>query len=267
MPISRVPAGEREAALLGSYREDATQTALVLLFREGLRPSADDMARLLDASDSGLSARISHRPEPSAGWLELLASGLTFDLQGLAPAAPMPHSPAVHLYGFGTSPANEVPLEAVTLDAAGHVSAGAALGPVLRTLFQIAANLAIWLPVEAVLWGAAGTMMEPRYFSSTVFNWLSGGAFPALGLTALVPASDGSVTSTGLSHFIGQDMQLEGLKGETQAEAVKLAIRMVDYLVRHGPLTQPHSIGEGAGALLAEPSMTGKRVWIWRAKA
>src|SRR3546814_754178 len=225
----------------------------MLLFREGSRPAADDIARLLDAPDSGMPARISHRPEPSAGWLELLASGLTFDLRGLSPAAPAPYDPAPHAYGFGAAP-TDVSLEAVALAASGHIAAGAALGPVLRMLFHLAANLAIRLPVEAVLWCPAETLMEPRYFSGTVFNWLSGGAFPALGLTALVSASDGSVVSTGLSYFIGQEMQMEGLKGEAPAESVKLAIRLVDYLVRHGPLTEPRAIEQEGGVLLAEPS-------------
>ncbi|MEJ2410358.1 MAG: hypothetical protein P8Y48_13855 [Novosphingobium sp.] len=185
---------------------------------------------------------------------------------GLSPAAPEPYDPAPHVYGFPAALA-ERSFEAVTLAASGHVAAGRTLAPVSRTLLQIAANLAIRLPVEAVLWGPAGTMTEPRYFASTVFNWLSGGAFPALGLTALVPACDGSVASIGLSYFIGQEMQLEGRKGEAQAEAVKLAIRLVDYLVRHGPLVEPSAIEQEAGVLQAEPSTVGKRVWIWRAQA
>lgn len=260
------PLAAETPELPSSQTGNAGNAALMLLFREGARPAADDIARLLDAADSGMSARISHRPEPSAGWLELLARGLTFDLRGLSPAMPVPHEPARHAYGFGAVSADG-PLEAVALVASGHIAAGAALGPVLRTMFKLAANLAIRLPVEAVLWRPAGTVMEPSYFSRAVLNWLAGGAFPALGLTALMPASDGSVASSGLSHFIGQEMQLEGLPGEAQAESVKLAIRLVDYLVRHGPLTEPHTITQDPGVLLAEPSSVGKRVWVWRAQA
>ncbi|MCJ2177585.1 hypothetical protein [Novosphingobium album (ex Hu et al. 2023)] len=247
-----------------SQAGDAGQAALMLLFGADSRPAAADIARLLDAPDAGMAVRISHQPDPSEGWLELLASGLTFDLRGLSPAAPVPHDPVPHAYGFeGALPDGQ--MEGVGLVAAGHIAAGAVLGPVLRTMFQLAANLAIRLPVQAVLWLPAGTVMEPRYFSGAVFNWLAGGAFPALGLTALTPASDGTVTSTGLSHFIGQEMQLEAMEGEARVDSVKLAIRLVDYLVRHGPLTEPHTITQAAGELLAEPSSVGKRVWVWRA--
>lgn len=238
----------------------------MLLFPAGARPTVDDIVRLLDAPESGMAVRISHRPPAEEGWLELLASGLTFDLRGLSPSAAVPHEPMPHAYGFPETRTEEA-LEALSLVPSGHIAAGASLGPVLRTMLQLAANLANRLEAGAVQWRPAGTVMEPRYFSGAVFNWLTGGAFPALGLTALTPASDGSVASTGLSHFIGQEMQLEGRAGEASNESVKLAIRLVDYLVRHGPLNENHEIPTDAGILLAEPSRVGKRVWIWRAQS
>lgn len=247
--------------------QGATQKAgLLLLFSAGSRPTAGEISHLLASPESGIPARIGCRPEPAEGWLEILASGLTFDLRGLSPAPPVRDDAARHAYGFDNMPPGGG-LEAVELAASGHIVSGSRLQPVIRTMVNLAADLALRLPVAAVAWQPAQTLMEPRYFSRIAFNWLSGGAFPVLGLTALVPAGDGSITSTGLSHFIGQEMQLEGRDGEPQAESVKLAIRLVDYLIRHGPLTAPQTIELGKGSLLAEPSKAGKRVCIWRGES
>ncbi|WP_255406225.1 hypothetical protein [Novosphingobium sp. CF614] len=252
--------------LPGSKEQDARRAGLSLLFAAGGRPTVDDIAHLLDSPQSGIPARVSHRPAEAEGWAEILVSGLTFDLRGLSPADPARFDAALHAYGFEGSPPGDE-LEAVELVPSGHIAAGAGLRPVVRTLVSLAANLALRLPMAAVAWYPARTVMEPRYFSRTAFNWLSGGAFPALGLTALVPADDGSIASAGLSHFIGQELRLEGREGETRAEAVKLAIRVVDYLMRQGPLTEPQVIEGGEGGLLAEPSQVGNLVWVWRKRA
>lgn len=237
---------------------------LALLFRPGERPTQQDIVRLVDTMrGTGLLARVSFRPEQDAGWLELLASGLTFDLRGLAPADAGNGVEIGQAFGFEEAQATPG-FEAVDLVPSGHIVAGAGLGPVLRIMTGLAANLALHLPVAAVSWRPARTLMEPRYFSRLVLNWLGGGAFPALGLTALVRGEDGSVASRGLSHFIGQEIQLEGRPGEDPADAVKLAVRVVDHLVRYGRISEPLRIGTGADALLAEPSRLGGLVLIWR---
>ncbi|MFD2136398.1 hypothetical protein ACFSLT_16960 [Novosphingobium resinovorum] len=106
-------------------------------------------------------------------------------------------------------------------------------------MMGLAANLALELPVRAVGWAPAQTWMEPRYFCRSVLNWLGGGAFPALGLTALLQAEDGSLASRGLAHFTGQEVQLEGRRGEAAADTVKLAVRVIDQLVRRGASWNP----------------------------
>ncbi|MGE4303980.1 MAG: hypothetical protein AB7E24_08080 [Novosphingobium sp.] len=242
------------------------RAGILILFAKGTRPDLVDVASLLDKADSGIPAHVTHRPDPAEGWLEVLASGLTFDLRGLSPSAPFPCDAMPHVYGFEEGQALD-DLEAVQLVASGHIAAGAGLQPVVRMLVNLAANLVLNLPATAVAWPPARTMMEPRYFSRTAFNWLSGGVFPALGLTALETGANGSVTSAGLAHFIGQELQLEARDGESRVDAVKLAIRLVDYLVRQGPLIDRQTIDLGEGPLLAEPSPVGKRVWIWREEA
>ncbi|EIZ79548.1 hypothetical protein WSK_1884 [Novosphingobium sp. Rr 2-17] len=246
-------------------RQVETRAAGVsLLFPAGSRPTQDRLAQLLASSgETGFAARISHRPRDDLGWLELLVSGLTFDIAGLAPGKGDELVEGEHRYGFDDAPPPTAP-EAITLVPSGHISAGATLDPVLRAMAGLAANLALNLPVAAVQWHSARTVMEPRYFARVVLNWLAGGAFPALGLTALVPAPDGSITSDGLAHFTGQEIQLQGRAGEARADTVKLAIRLVDHFVQVGRITHSQTIEAGDHRLVAEPSQVSKRVLIWR---
>lgn len=268
MPIRpRNPFEPEHQALPDHPKQDDLRAAgLSLLFRPGARPTAQDIARLVDeARKTGLSARISHLAADGEGWLELLASGLTFDLRGLAPAAPAPVMTDQQSFGFGPDRDDCEACEAVEMVPSGHIVAGAALQPVLRTMMGLAANLVLQLPgVEGIAWHPAGTVMEPRYFSRLVLAWLGGGAFPALGLTSLHRAADGSVASRGLAHFIGQEVQLEGRAGEDVTETMKLAVRVVDHLVRHGRIAKPERIGSAEDGLLAEPSQVGGLVLVWR---
>lgn len=254
-----------------SEHTDIAERGLSLLFAPGDRPRPDDLDCALGKADSGgLAARISHRAPAEQGWIEILASGLTFDLMGLAPAAAVPALPpaiaVAHVYGFEAGLGDDT-LEAATLVPSAHISAGAALAPVVRTMMGLAANLVLNLPVVAVAWHPAGTLIEPHYFVRIVMNWLAGGAFPALGLTALDLAEDGCVSSQGLAHFIGQEVRIEGRAGQAPAEAMKLAIRVVDFLSRQGPLRKACTIagdtGGGGAGMIAEPSQYGKLVWVW----
>ncbi|GGZ10392.1 hypothetical protein [Novosphingobium colocasiae] len=242
---------------------DIPEAGLSLLFAAGERPDAAQMAGVLaQAGDAGMGAAITHVSPPSEGWAEILVSGLAFDLSGLQPAPAAPARPFDHAYGF----AADVPdglREAVLLVPSGHISAGAALAPVVRAMVGLAANLVLNLPVVAVQWHPARTVIEPRTFVRIIMNWLSGGAFPALGLTALTRAEDGSVASSGLAYFTGQEVRIEGRSDEAPADAIKQAIRVVDFLARIGPLDRPCPV-EGMPGLIAEPSQYGKLVWVWR---
>jgi hypothetical protein len=240
-------------------------SGLSLLFAAGQRPSADEVERLLAAPDNSLlGARVSHRARDDDGWLELLASGLTFDLTGLAPAASSEILQPRHCFGVAAD-LNDGALEAVTLLPSTHIASGKAMMPVVKTMAGLVANLALHLTAKAVCWHPAATWMDPNYFARVVLNWQSGGAFPALGLTAIEQADDGSVMSSGLSYFIGQEIQLEAAPGETAADTVKLAMRVIDYMIIHGPLKAPRRLEGASGqTLMAEPSQYGQVVWVWR---
>lgn len=237
-----------------------------LLFAPGARPDAGAVAALLaaPAGEQVQPARISHRGDAVEGRLELLASGLTFDLSGLSPASPALLPPVSHLYGLDTAVAGSA-LEAITLAPGEHVAAGRALVPVVRVMAGLAARLAGLSGVAAIAWQPARTWVEPAFFARVVAAWLAGGAFPALGLTALDRTADGGVESTGLAWFTGQEMRLEPLAGEEAAATVKIAMRLIDALVAHGRLAGPQSFaGPDGSLLLAEPDPGGSLVRVWR---
>lgn len=249
---------------VGGQRHKSYASGISLLFENGQRPSILDIERLLsDQGPSAMPLRISHKSAAAEGWVELLSNGLTFDLGGLLPAEPKAWPEPQHLFGFERPPVC-ASLEALHLVQGPHLGSGMAMPPVVRTMAGIAANLSNALPVKGLLWQPAMTLMEPKYFSGMILNWLNGGAFPALGLTALSVAGDGSVSSAGLDYFIGQDVQVQARPDEKQADTVKLAVRVIDYLVRNGPISEPLEIRASSEVVIAEPSKYGNAIRVWR---
>ncbi|HKT85899.1 MAG TPA: hypothetical protein VJQ77_07435 [Novosphingobium sp.] len=248
----------------GARPSGSERPGVSLLFARGARPTEPVLEGLFESLElSGSAARVSRRAGDGEAWLEVLAGGLAFDLRGIAPGTPAADRHAFHHYGFADGLPDE-PLEAIELVPGPHVAAGGGLMPVVQALAGLAANLALNLPVAAVAWHSAEIWLEPRYFSRTVLNWLAGGAFPAPGLVALVPASDDGISSKGLAHFTGQEIQLAAAAGEAEADTMKLAARAVDHLVRRDKLTRAEEISGTGVPLLAEPSQFSNLVWIWR---
>jgi hypothetical protein len=209
-------------------------------------------------------ASVSHRPSDDHGWLELLASGLTFDLRGLAPGVAAPMPPVGHVYGLPADIAR-FDFEAILLVPDQHIAAGANLMPVIRTLVELSANLALQLPITAICWNPAQSWMEPKYFNRIVANWLSGGAFPVLGLTGVHRRPDGVIESSGLAYFTGQELCVPERDGEPGSETVKLAARLIDHLVQHGRLDKTETlIGPGGEQLVTQPTADGRHISVSR---
>ena len=247
---------------------------LSLLFAKGARPLP---ARVAALGGSAGFAMADHSAR-DAGRAELLASGLNFDLAGLAPAAAA--AVPAHRHAFGLD-GPELPqdIEAVRLASSSHRdqkarggAQGAAQGDqddgvltVVRAMTGIAAALAELGGVRAVCWHPAGTCIETALFIRMIRAWLAGRAFPSLGLTAVTRGDDGSVHSDGLAFFIGQELWLEAGADETPAEAAGLAARLIHNLVEEGPV---HSatvlIGSDGEQFDADPSFDGRTLRIWR---
>ena len=263
MPPRRIGGMRLSSRRVGPLQSNS---GISLIFAAGARPTASDIERFMAGQTaSGQAGRISFRPPDDHGWLEILASGLTYDLRGLAPGSGAPLPPAEHRYGLPAE-IEQRELEPISLAPGAHITAGGPLMPVVRILLGLAAGFALEMPIAAICWNPAATWMEPKYFGRIVVNWLSGGAFPALGLTGLCSRADGGIESSGLAYFTGQEVCLPGPVGRAGPEAAKLAGRVIDHLVRHGPIDRCESIaGPGGENLLLEPSADGRHVLVARA--
>lgn len=233
----------------------AEQALLAVLYAPGRRPSIG--AVRLAGEASGAFA-LTFDPGEAAGWAELLVTGLAFDVAGLVPG-PGEATPAIaHRFGLDDDCPVEA-LEAVILRPGAHLAGAAAMLPVVRACVALGAALATHTGAVAVVWIPARSAMAPDYFAATIADWLGGGAFPALGLTALVPGASG-MTSEGLAFFTGQELEVAG---SDLAQAGRIAVRMVHTLVSHGPLVAPTRLaGPDGEPLLAEPVGDGSKVRV-----
>lgn len=265
-----------------THRDSARDGAgFALLFPAGTSVSAEDVDRHFarppvwqgtspggDRAAAGqqdpLPARISSQRGSAEGWLELLASGLTFDLVGLAPGAAIPAPHPRHFFGLPRD-IDALAYQCIVLRPGPHLAGGGAMVPVVRIMAALASQLARALGAQALCWQPSASWMDAQYFARIVEGWLAGGAFPALGLTGIERTADGGVESDGLAWFIGQELRVEARAGEAAADTVKLAVRMIDHLVREGPIAARAALSGPAGeGLLAEPSADGRLVRLWR---
>ncbi len=223
------------------------QAGVSLLFARGGRPDADAVAALAASAGEVVDFSISHRPAERPYWLELLVLGLTFDLQGLAPGVAAAVPDASH--AFAIPLAETRGLEAITVRPGPHLRAGSAMVPVVRAIAALGCELSRLPGVVAVRWEPAGTVMYPDYFRRIVAGWLKGGVFPALGLTALVRQPDGAMLTEGLSFFLGKEVRVDCLPGESPAETARFAARAIHDLVENRPYS-PGAVTEANGMVL-----------------
>ena len=249
-----------------------------MLFAPGRRPDAT----AIEALAAGGAFAVSHRPSGEAhgtgpGWLELLATGLTFDLHGLAPGTQAEPFVFAHRYGLaGGRPDSDRPgnggpgaAEAIILALGPHLAGAAGLMPVVRAAAGLALALAALPGVIAVGWHPARALSGVAHFSSSVSAWLAGGAFPALGLTALDRSPDGAMASEGLALLIGQELWIEPAAGSTPADDARLAVRLIDRLIATGTIRTSVTVEPIAGQRLTlEPDTpgTGKAGRLVRAR-
>lgn len=248
----------------GDLDDAGAKGGLALLFPAGSRATAAGVEALLAQPRLAALARISSQRGQGQGWLELLASGLTFDFAGLAPAAGSPLVAPRHVFGLPRDVGGH-DWEACLLAPGPHLADAGAMEPVVRTMAMLASELAQGLGALAVCWLPAASWMDVTYFARIVAGWSGGGAFPALGFCGMQRLGDGSVASEGLAFFTGQELRVESRPGEAPADTVKLAVRLADRLVRDGPIVAPGRLtGPDAEALFAEPSPDGRLVRLRR---
>jgi hypothetical protein len=242
--------------------------AVVLLFAAGKRPRASDVVRHSLKQGQFAVTFESEADGPDAGsggrqWAELLANGLTFDLSGLAPGPAESAEGGAHFYGYDQQP-DLTGCEALRLVPGPHLVSGGPMIPVIRCLAWLAAELATLDGLLGILWQPAHTVSAPAYFREGVTRWIGGGAFPGLGLTALVPQDDGSMISEGLALFTGQELVLDKAIAPDRAQAAKLAVRLLHWLVETGRIEQTQSLtGPSGETLMLEPDLQQGLVRVW----
>lgn len=233
-----------------------------LLFGSGQRP---DIAALnaLAAEHGHFSVCHVHRAESAAIGAELLAQGLTFDLDGLAPAGGKPVPECAYRFDAPDDvQANMV--EALTLVPGPHLSGGPAMIPVVWGMLRLAVNLSRLDGLVALAWHPARSWIGPRYFASMTRTWLEGGVFPARGLVGLETVADGALQSEGTAFFTGQEIRVEPELMGDDARAANIAVRLIDHLVENGPcLEVSQMVGPEGRALHVAPSSNGRMVRVW----
>lgn len=169
-----------------------------------------------------------------------------------------------HQYGLPTEFA-EGSYEAISLVPGPHLSGGETMFPVVRSLALLAAHLAQLEGTRAVAWHPARACSEPQYFRRSVLGWIEGGAFPGLGLTALVKTPDGGMESEGLRLFTGQELRIPRELAADDAEAAKIALRLLNWLVEHGRIDESLTFTGPSGEPLGlEPVENSGILQVWR---
>jgi hypothetical protein len=221
-------------------------SAVSLLFAAGHRPDTEEIRELSNShggfsisfDPGGQAADVAAPPvEHGQGWLELLASGLTFDLVGLAPGRSAEPPPMAHFYGMSAD-SDLAEYEALSLRPGPHLAGGHAMPPVVRMLASLGAWLTELPNVKAVAWHPARSICAPEYFRDGVLRWIEGGVFPGLGLAALAVSPDGGMHSEGLALFTGQELRIEPELMADKAAGAKIGVRLLDLLVESGRIDE-----------------------------
>lgn len=164
---SCAPVRSRTIADLHHLEGQATLPAVSLLFAAGERPRVRAVAALVEGG-AGFSIGLT-APGGLAGSLELVASGLTFDLAGLAPEQEAALPP-----GFETQA-----LEAIVLRPGPHLGGAAGMTSVWRTFASVAAQLTVLPGVRVVVWHPSDVSGTPEDFREAVAGWRDDGPVPS----------------------------------------------------------------------------------------
>lgn len=225
-------------------------SAVSLLFAAGMRPDASAI-RALARNDGNFSVSLEPAEVSSeeAAWVELLANGLTFDVTGLNPGPAAAQPEREHLFGLSEA-ADLAAWEAITITPGAHLAGGKTMFAVLRTLAWLGALLADLPHLQAIVWHPARAWNAPNYYRSGVQRWIEGGVFPGLGLTAISPTGGGGLVSEGLAVFIGQELVVSPELVSDRSEGTKFAMRLVNWLIENGRITESTSMIGPSGETL-----------------
>ncbi|MEO6151985.1 MAG: hypothetical protein ABIT09_03855 [Croceibacterium sp.] len=234
------------------------------MFAADSRPTAAALRALADSTNA-FSVSLDPAGEvegEGANWLELLVSGLTFDVSGLMPGPAAGPPPRKHVYGLPR--VSELRgLEAVIIRPGPHLAGGSTMPPVLRMLAWLTAQLCALPDLRAVVWHPASCWSAPAVFQAGVTHWIEGGPFPTFSLAGLAVTPDEALQSEGVGLFTGQELRIEPELAMDRPEAAKIAVRLIHWLVESGPLKEAQNVeGPGGACWRVEPSADGRLVRV-----
>lgn len=237
-----------------SDRSDDCAPLAALLLDPSVLPALSDLEA---GSLRGSAFSVSHAPDAAEGWAEILRDGLTFDVRGLAggPAQVLPSVKA----GVGISPSEVDGFCALALAPGPHLAGAQRLLPVIRVAANLLLDLARIGPAKAIAWLPAQLLIRVDLFERAVRPWLDGGPFPAPAFVALHADIAGGLRSAGLNFFIEQEFLLQSGAPENAGQLPRVAIRLIDWLVAHGPISSPtEAVLAGTGAVFLEVEAGGR---------
>ena len=250
MPASQASLGEEARSPQGLY----------LLFAPGARPQRSDVLAMVEALDL---VWVSHDPASSpvdpqeaaqgrdgysGQWLELMMSGLTFDLLGMAPAPGVAVPQVVHRVALGAE-CDPHDKEAMVLVPGPHLADGANSLPIVRAMLDLGCKMARRLDgVEAICWSPARSATATELFCRSVEGWTEGGPFPALGLTSFAANDAGHFASEGLGFFVGQELRFHPTLAQDRLAATRLGMRLVHDMVSAGRVDEAREFVTEDGA-------------------
>jgi len=133
-----------------------------------------------------------------------------------------------------------------------HIEGGERIEPILQQYLSLAAQIASALGMDRIGWRPAELLIGLPQFASFAADYAAGGPFPALALVRMEAMVDG-IKTRGLAWFCGQELEFSA-PHLSQNEIVKRVVRIVNDLVRNGPIGKTVSV---------DGLEEGERIMLW----
>ncbi len=244
-------------------------TGLHFLFSAGATPSAGEFVKLTAEGttfQSNVIAPDTHSSvEDRSPIVELVRSGLTFDLSGFAPSSSSAGCQPKHFIGVDREIIREG-CEGLLLNLGPHLQGVHSNLLVVREMLTLSAEIAGVIPkCVAMQWLPSATAISTERFVHNVTRWTDHGEFPVDPLIALQLKSIGGTHSEGLTLFTGQELRIEPEATLDPNSVIQIGKRLLGYLALRGPISKAEEVaGPDGSPIRLEPSNNGKFVRAWR---
>ncbi len=235
--------------------EPAIHAGWEVLYSHGQMPSLDTINAALDelgtAGRAGVPIGCERIADPATGnpMFTCTIAEVKFEIAPLSYRTQEQYAVIEHLFGLEKPP--PAVRNGLSVVPAPARSTGVDALSVTKYGSMLVHNILRIEDAAAVVWCPIGSAMEARYFAQIVEDWVEGGTFPSLGLTAFREAPDGGLHSHGLALFTGQELRLPPAIARQGSKALSLGARLIDRLVEDEPVRAPLEIEDDNGRMLA----------------